>query len=1110
MVRRLAVIALLVACGIARADLPEVVSAEAGRIHLTLKEKGDPAPYFTSVRVLDQDMLILDANDGALRANHRTRERWASVQVRVEAYGLDSTHRLRGQSYQWPFDEDSTRSIRVPYDGPPGLLRAHLWLAAEEAYNFARDRWQKVRTDAAVSAADERKAADFSEEVPTRAVERPAALTLQSAAWEARVRRWSKLLARPTLLDSSVALQAVNEYRVVATSEGGLVAQPRVHFRLTIAATARAADGMELSRFHAFDAHSESSLPDETVVVAMIQRVADDTLALANAPKLEPYRGPAILSGAAAGVFFHEIFGHRIEGHRQKDASEGQTFTDRVGKRVLPLFLSVSDDPGMAKYGDVELNGHYRFDDEGVASQRVSVVERGVLKSFLLSRSPVPGFLQSNGHGRAEIGKDPVGRQGNLIVQAARSVTNVELKRQLVAELKKKRLPFGLYFEDISGGYTFTTRGAPQSFKVTPVMVFQVFSDGRPDRLVRGVDLIGTPLTSFSRIMAAGEAGVFNGHCGAESGWVPVSAVSPSLLVAEIETQRKEVAQARPPILPPPTKNTDSVLAALAAEVARARGLSLAKLSAPLFIALRVDDRWVSTLEASGGGLLSDLSYRQRSTTADVRVGTHTLDSSEFNPGFGRERATRYGAFEGIGRHVARDAWLAIDRGWKIAHEVLAQKRARIESVPEKRRPADSSAVPAVLKDVRPAVDAPAVWSGAGRAVWRERIRALSERARGPSTDYSQVCLHAVAENRYLVTSEGTALSYPQTSVALHFRARGQTDDGATVRMWRSWRAESLEQLPSQSRIQKEIAEASRQLSALRASRPAAADYVGPVLLRGEAAAQFVAHSLVPRLSGHRPPMNSDGVPPLRHGFENRVNRRVLPTFLSALDRPSLKSFEGQRLLGAYEWDDEGVRPQDLSVVTDGFLRELPMSRRPRPGVTRSNGHARAAFRDLPTAHVSNLILKSARPVAEAALRERLLKVAEQQGLKFAYVIELLDSPAVTLAGVDEQQQVGNRPAAPILVYRVQRGKKPVLVRGLQFAGISHRTFKDIVAAGKGGAVHHLQSNYGGGEEPTWQSEHGIHGAGGVPLSVVSPSLLFEELELTRGSGPAKRPHLLK
>jgi TldD protein len=166
---------------------------------------------------------------------------------------------------------------------------------------------------------------------------------------------------------------------------------------------------------------------------------------------------------------------------------------------------------------------------------------------------PIKNFSQSNGHGRRQPGLMPTGRQGNLIVTSSQTVKDSELREKFVAEIKKQGKPYGLYFDDIQGGFTLTGRASPQAFQVIPVMVYRVYADGRPDELVRGVDIVGTPLLSLNNIVLTGDTlQVFNGICGAESGQVPVAAAAPEMLFTEIEVQKRRRGTERPPILPPP------------------------------------------------------------------------------------------------------------------------------------------------------------------------------------------------------------------------------------------------------------------------------------------------------------------------------------------------------------------------------------------------------------------------------------------------------------------------------------------------------------------------------------------------------------------------------
>jgi predicted Zn-dependent protease len=339
----------------------------------------------------------------------------------------------------------------------------------------------------------------------------------------------------------------------MVNSEGSSLQYGNHYLAFRMEISGMADDGMNLERDEMYCAASFGNMPDEAKITADAERIVKELEALLTAPVVQPYSGPAILRNRASGVFFHEIFGHRIEGHRQKSSQEGQTFTKKVNEQILPQYISIYDDPTLEQLNGEDLRGYYRFDDEGVPAQRVTVVEKGVLKNFLMSRSPIENFSVSNGHGRRDHGNDIVSRQGNMIIHSEKTVPFDALRRELIEECKRQNKPYGLIFDDISGGFTMMQRWAPQAFKVKPLLVHRVYTDGRPDEVVRGVDIVGTPLTSFSKIlMTADDTGVFNGSCGAESGMVPVSGISPSILVSEIEVEKRQKGQEKAPILPPP------------------------------------------------------------------------------------------------------------------------------------------------------------------------------------------------------------------------------------------------------------------------------------------------------------------------------------------------------------------------------------------------------------------------------------------------------------------------------------------------------------------------------------------------------------------------------
>jgi len=548
---RVAAIGLCLSFGLAAQSTPllDILESELARNFEVLRAKADPAPYFIAYTVTDIHSYSLNASQGALLGGGESRSRLLDVTVRVGSRSLDNYHDMPGESPRF------TTATLLSVDDDPNPIRRALWLETDRTYRLAAERLIKIRTNQKVAVAREESVGDFSEETPVKALVPSPPLRVNPAEWEGRLRRLSAEFSRfPGILSSSVTLSAQREMKSFVNTEGTKLHHGRGFARIYISARAKAPDGMDLSASDSFEALDPALLPKEEVLKAAVIRVAEKLEQLLRAPVVEPFVGPAILSGRASGVFFHEIFGHRIEGHRQKDESEGQTFAKSIGSPVLPDFLSVIFDPTRRKHGDIDLNGWYEFDDEGVKARRVPVVEQGILKTFLLSRSPLKDFPNSNGHGRKQPGAEVVARQSNLIVESAKTVTSQRLRQMLIEEIKRQGKPYGYYFEQVTGGVTNTGRRGVQAFKVVPVVVYRVYPDGRPDELVRGADIVGTPLASFSKILATSDQSeVFNGYCGAESGFVPVAAVSPAILVSELEVQKAETGQDRPPLLPRPS-----------------------------------------------------------------------------------------------------------------------------------------------------------------------------------------------------------------------------------------------------------------------------------------------------------------------------------------------------------------------------------------------------------------------------------------------------------------------------------------------------------------------------------------------------------------------------
>jgi len=532
-----------------RSPILDIMKAENDRQMGALRGQKDPAHYL-AYQLVEQRIVNLEADGGALIADSDDTARNLDVEVRVGSPDLDNTRALAddANNLNAPF----TRRGIVPFGDDRQALSNSLWLETDRRYRESVNALGYVRQDQA-TLKKSTDVPDFSASAPEIYVGAPAKLEFNKDRWIERLRRCSAkaLSGQATRGQCQVVFQLNTTYFV--NSEGTQLQQSWTSAQLSVSVGVKADDGMNLARLEQRFGRTPADLPGDTEIDKMIGSVTTDLDSLHGAPLAEPYVGPAILEGRASGVFFHEVFGHRIEGHRQKDKTGGQTFASYVGKDIAPEWLSVYDDPQIQTLNGVQLNGFFRFDDEGVRARRVSLIDKGKLVGFNMSRNPIRGFAQSNGHGRRSPGLPPVARQGNLVVAVEKSVPRVDLQQLLIEEIKRQKRPYGMIFTDISGGFTNTSAFAPQAFKVNPVMAYRLYPDGKKE-LVRGIDITGTPLIALQKIRAASrELETFNGVCGAESGWVPVSASAPSLLVETLEIEKGYIPPDRPPVLTPPS-----------------------------------------------------------------------------------------------------------------------------------------------------------------------------------------------------------------------------------------------------------------------------------------------------------------------------------------------------------------------------------------------------------------------------------------------------------------------------------------------------------------------------------------------------------------------------
>jgi predicted Zn-dependent protease len=571
------IFALLIPAGSIAADkeavstndpLLKAMLSELKRSKENLRLPEQPAPYFISYWIQETSTASISGKNGAIIIMQPEFHpfRIADVQIRVGSHEMDNTNlplsdRFSSDDYDEMFDESRLGASFVPIKGDEASLRSALWLKSDQAYKKAISDYQKKKI-LQTTTVDEEKINDFSIENPNVFIGPVKEASFETEKWEKIIRKITGYLAaKPDIIEPAMNIEAEKIINYYVNTDGAVIRTSEVFYSLSIYARARTSDGMKVSNFRLFFVRDPKELPDEKELLSTAEIFSKELSELSKAEELKPYTGPAILGPDVAGVFFHEALGHRLEGERQRMPESGQTFKGKVGEKIIPDFLTVTDDPTKERFNNTTLAGFYMYDDEGIPALKVMLVEKGILKNYLMSRTPIKGFDNSNGHGRNAnpmYGTGAVGRMANMIIDSENKVSLQKLKSMLIEEAKKQGKPYGLIIKHAEAGETNTSAsqgfgGSFQAFRATPMFVYKVDAETGEEKLVRGIELVGTPLVSLEKIIATGDdAGVFNGTCGAESGMLPVSIVSPSILTSQIEVQRTGGKSKKPPILPSP------------------------------------------------------------------------------------------------------------------------------------------------------------------------------------------------------------------------------------------------------------------------------------------------------------------------------------------------------------------------------------------------------------------------------------------------------------------------------------------------------------------------------------------------------------------------------
>lgn len=527
----------------------QLLAEELTRSFKVLKKQKPPI-YYLSYTYTETDSQQLEVAEGGVAQEQQRQTNTLQVMARAGSPKMDNTRTLKldADNFYVPF------YMMPAWSEGDGAFKTALWRATQTAAERAQEDFSRVQIDSITSSKRADDSADFV--FPPKSLycreEAPVSFDRERIK-KMLVKASARVQGKPFVLYSTFVFSVKQGSRYFVDSVGSRLKTPFVYVRLGYQLYGRTADGLDLTRGEFYDVLKESELPSEDAFLAAVEKSIQEMQVLSQAPEAEPMTAPAILKNRAMAVFVHEVLGHRVEGHRQKDDSFGKTFTDKVGQPVVSPILTIVDDPTLAYFDGTPLRGFYEYDDEGVKSRPVTIVQDGVLKNFLMSSSPIHGFGSSNGHGRSQAGRRSVARMGNTRVMASQTVPYEKLEEMLLAEIKRQGKPYGFIIEDLSGGFTQTSTYGPQAFKLEPTLVYRIYPDGRKEA-VRGADMVGTPLVSFNKVLAAADDdAVFNGSCGAESGWVPVSAIAPSVLLEALEIEKTGKSSFKPPVLLPPS-----------------------------------------------------------------------------------------------------------------------------------------------------------------------------------------------------------------------------------------------------------------------------------------------------------------------------------------------------------------------------------------------------------------------------------------------------------------------------------------------------------------------------------------------------------------------------
>lgn len=970
-------------------------------------QKQDLPPYYLEYRVSDRQTVSIAGSFGSLISSDKNRTRKLYSSIRVGNNTFDNTHPSENE-----FGRDGGQwmeNTNIPLEDDAVAIRQRIWRITDVNYKSAVSSYQNLESKRKKSDT----IPDFSLEQAHQHFDPPLKNQWSEAdqnLWESRVKEYSGIFLRDkVILDGDASLEYIRERKYFVSSEGSRIEQNHQRISLVLSASILAEDGNIIPLVKVFNAPMPEDLPSPDSVVQSCQELIKNLRLLALAPMADPYSGPAILSSAASGVFFHEIFGHRIEGHRLKSKSDGQTFKTQIGEPILNKTLSVLSDPTVDNYNGQYLAGYYAYDEQGVPGQKVSVVERGILKEFLMSRQALTADSKSNGHGRADAGIGPVSRQSNLFIKSENPKSEEHLRKMLKQQCRKLGLEYGYYIDEVSGGFTSTDRYRPNVFNIEPRMVYRVYVDGRPDELVRGVTLIGTPLVMFSGIEAAGDQpGIFTGICGAESGGVPVSTVSPSLLISRIETQKIPEGNFTGSILPIPggiksshqtPASENIILKAMEDEMNHnMKNLKYKDYESPFFISYSFSKHQVYSASATLGSIQQSGLTSFGTNNVRLMVGSYELNDENFADYSAPDNFSRgY-----ISTPMDQDYWGIRRSFWKMTDQVYKSAgslyKKKVNALKTMELPAGFEPIPDFSREKTIELDLHREKARLDTTGMDDMLRDYSALMRDyPELIASEVSLVIYQNDHYFINTEGSRNRYPQDYCTLSFQVESLSENSQNLFFILTYTATQPALLPSDDSIKKEVRSTIDSLLLVGKAPAINEAYHGPVLFLGEAASTTLSSLLVEatnKFTASRPGLIKDNQQNLYYnsmsnGEHASPGQRVMARNTRLTSLSHMTHFEQTPLIGNYPVDAEGLVPSsELLLVDNGVLVKQMNGRTPTLEVQQSTGHMRSS--PFSGKHLAPGILNlevTEGSMSDTSLKQKLLSLARDENLDYAYIV---------------------------------------------------------------------------------------------------------------------------